>query len=96
MQTKNRAPKPTTTPTQQLLHHQKVSERFVKDLTVDQLQTLIRITVEELLLEFLGDPDKGLTLRAEVKEQLIQQQQQRLAGRRGLSSNELMEELGLD
>jgi len=69
---------------------------FVKDLTVEQLQTLIRVTVEDLLLEFLGDPDAGLTFKAEVKAQLLQQQQQRLAGQRGLSTAELMQQLELD
>lgn len=42
----------------------------VKDLTVEQLRTLIQEAVEEKLQEVLGDPDWGLELREEVKERL--------------------------
>ena len=40
----------------------------VKELTVEQLKTLIEDTVEERLQEYLGDPDEGL----EIKEEVIQ------------------------
>ncbi len=38
----------------------------VKDLTIDELEYLI----EEKILEVLGDPDSGLELREEFKEEL--------------------------
>jgi hypothetical protein len=38
----------------------------VKDLTIDDLEYLI----EQKLLEILGDPDSGLGLRDEFKEEL--------------------------
>jgi hypothetical protein len=38
----------------------------VKDLTMDELEHLI----EQKVLEFLGDPDAGLELRPEFKEEL--------------------------
>jgi predicted house-cleaning noncanonical NTP pyrophosphatase (MazG superfamily) len=42
----------------------------VKELTVEQLKTLIEDTVEERLREYLGDPDEGLELREEVIQKL--------------------------
>jgi hypothetical protein len=36
----------------------------VKDLTVEQLQTLIRNTVDERLNEYFGDPDQGKEIKA--------------------------------
>jgi hypothetical protein len=51
-------------------------EQSIKDLTVAELRTLIYLTVEELLLEFLGDPDQGLTLNPTILKQLLAQQQQ--------------------
>lgn len=73
------------------------SDRPIQDLTVGQLRTLIRTTVEELLLEFLDDPDRGLTLKPEIQRQLLQQQHQRqLTGEQGLSTKELIQMLDLD
>jgi len=70
-------------------------DRLVKDITVEQLRTLIQITVEELLIEFLGDPDEGLELKADVQEQLLQKQ--KLINRsQGLSTTEVLQVLGLD
>jgi len=39
---------------------------MIKDLTVDDLEHLI----EQKVLELLGDPDAGLELRQEFKEEL--------------------------
>ena len=38
----------------------------VKDLTIDELEYLI----EQKILEVLGDPDSGLELKQEFKEEL--------------------------
>ena len=40
--------------------------RNVKDLTIDELEYLI----EQKILEVLGDPDSGLELKEEFKEEL--------------------------
>jgi len=42
----------------------------VKELTVEQLKTLIQEAVEEKLEEMIGDPDSGLELREDVKDRL--------------------------
>jgi len=67
----------------------------VKDLSIEELRTVIGEVVEEKLREILSDPEVGLTLRAEVQERLmkdLQEPQQKgenipaaeLARRRGL------------
>ena len=42
----------------------------VKELTVEQLKTLIEETVEERFQEYLGDPDEGLEIREEIIQRL--------------------------
>jgi hypothetical protein len=42
----------------------------VSELSVEQLKALVQEAVEEKLWEILGDPDQGLTLRADVVEKL--------------------------
>ena len=42
----------------------------VAELSVDEFKLVIETTVEQKLLEMLGDPDEGLELREEIKERL--------------------------
>ncbi len=67
----------------------------VKDLTTDELKTLIRETVAEALGDLIPDPDEGLTVKEEFKQELLEIQQRRKAGTRGISSEEAMKRLGL-
>jgi len=46
---------------------------IIKDLTVDDLENLI----EQKVLELLGDPDAGLELRQEFKEELSRRMKNR-------------------
>jgi hypothetical protein len=68
----------------------------VKDMTVDELKALIRETVEEVLEEFLGDPDRGLKLKQEVRQQLIESKKRTEAGIRGIPAEEVAKRLGLN
>ncbi|HEY9862861.1 MAG TPA: hypothetical protein V6D21_01655 [Candidatus Obscuribacterales bacterium] len=43
---------------------------LVSNLTVEQLQDLIRHTVEQCLEEYFGDPDVELNVKPEVKQKL--------------------------
>ncbi|MEB3164375.1 MAG: hypothetical protein VKK80_14190 [Prochlorothrix sp.] len=71
--------------------------QLLQTLTVEQFQMLIRFTVEELLLEFLGDPDEGLTLKPEVQARLLEQQADRQrTGEIGFSTQQVLRELGLE
>lgn len=67
----------------------------VKDMTVEQLSDLIRHIVEQCLDEYFGDPDEGKEIKAEVKQQLIEQMQRREAGERGIAAEEAYQKLGL-
>ena len=42
----------------------------VKDLGIDEFKALIQEAVEEKLEEMLGDPDYGLELKPDIKQQL--------------------------
>lgn len=67
----------------------------VKDMTVEQLSDLIRHIVEQCLDEYFGDPDEGKEIKAEVKQQLIEQMRRREAGERGIPAEEAYQKLGL-
>ncbi len=43
----------------------------VSDLTVDELKSVIRETVTQLLAELLADPDKGLQLNESFTDELL-------------------------
>lgn len=67
----------------------------VKDLTIDELKTLIRETVMETLEEFLPDPDEGTKVKEEFKRELLETRKRRDAGARGIPAEEVMQKLGL-
>jgi hypothetical protein len=67
----------------------------VKDLTIDELKTLIRETVTEALEELLLDPDEGTTVKEEFKRELLETRKHREAGVRGIPAEEVMQKLGL-
>ena len=43
----------------------------VKDLSTEDLRSLISEVVEEKLVEWLGDPDEGLSVRPAVRDRLL-------------------------
>ena len=63
-----------------------VKERKVSDMTVKELKSLIRDTVEELI-----DPDYGLKLRPEVEESL----KRSLKSKKRIPVGKVASELGL-
>ena len=67
----------------------------VKDLTTDELKTLIRETVVEVLEDVSPDPDEGMIVKEEFKQELLEIQRRRKAGIRGISAEEAMKRLGL-
>jgi hypothetical protein len=68
----------------------------VRELTAEELRTLIGEVVEEKLREMLGDPDEGLSLRPDVRERLIKSLSQPKESRRTVSAPEVARNLGLD
>ncbi len=55
----------------------------VAQMTKDELREMIEITVEQKLLELLGDPDEGLPIRKAVRDRLLRQKQAVASGERG-------------
>lgn len=67
----------------------------VKDLSVDDLKTLIGEVVEEKLKEVLGDPDSGLELRPEIAERLKKSLEAIKCGEKGTPMEEVARRLGI-
>ncbi|PSN14861.1 hypothetical protein C7293_09750 [filamentous cyanobacterium CCT1] len=68
----------------------------IKDLTVDELKTLIRETVEDTLQDLLLDPDTDRPVKQAFEQQLIALRERRQTGQtQALSSDEAMRALGL-
>jgi hypothetical protein len=65
----------------------------VKDLTIDELKTLIRETVIEALEAILPDPDEGATVREDFKQELLEIRKRRDIGVRGISAAEVVQKL---
>jgi hypothetical protein len=57
---------------------------------------LIESSIEQKLLEMLGDPDEGLPIRKSVRERLLRQKQAVAAGERGELLDEVVRKLGLE
>ena len=79
-------------------------ERDVMNSTVAQmtqaefkemLEAVVETTVEQKLLEILGDPDEGLEVREAVRERLLHQRQAVASGQHGQSLEDVVQELGL-
>lgn len=68
----------------------------VKELSVEQLKTLIQEAVEEKLQEILGDPDQGLELKEEVKERLKHSLAAMEQRQEGILIGQVVKELGLE
>ena len=68
----------------------------VKELTVEQLRTLIREAIEEKLEDVIGDPDHGLELREEIKEKLRRSLAAMQGGEKGIPIDQVARQAGLD
>ena len=68
----------------------------VAKMTKHELKEIIESTVEQKLLELLGDPDQGLVLRKTLKDRLLRQRKAVASGERGESLNAIAKQLGLN
>jgi hypothetical protein len=64
-------------------------------MTKEQLREMIGETVEEKLIELLGDPDDGLAIRSSVRARLLRQRRKVARGDRGESLDDVARKLGL-
>ena len=68
----------------------------VAKMTKHELREIIESTVEQKLLELLGDPDQGLVLRKTLKDRLLRQRKAVASGERGESLTAIVKQLGLN
>ena len=68
----------------------------VARMTKHELKEIIESTVEQKLLELLGDPDQGLVLRKTLKDRLLRQRKTVSSGERGDSLTAIIRRLGLN
>ena len=68
----------------------------VAKMTKHELKEIIESTVEQKLLELLGDPDQGLVLRKTIKDRLLRQRKTVSSGERGDSLTAIIRKLGLN
>jgi hypothetical protein len=66
------------------------------ELSIEGLRALIDELVEQKLLELLGDPDEGLTARAEVRQRLLKSLSQSHSPAKAVPAHEVARHLGLD
>jgi hypothetical protein len=67
----------------------------VARMTKHELKEIIESTVEQKLLELLGDPDQGLVLKKTVKDRLLRQRKAVASGQHGESLAVIVKRLGL-
>jgi hypothetical protein len=67
----------------------------IKDMTEQQLQELIRYTVDETLDQHFGDPDRGKEVKEAFKQNLLEIQRKRTAGRATIPSEEVYKRYGI-
>ena len=67
----------------------------IKDMTEQQLQELIRYTVYETLDQYFGDPDQGKEVKEAFKQNLLEIQRKRTAGRATIPAEEVYKRYGI-
>lgn len=65
-------------------------------MTKTELKEMIETAVEQKLLELLGDPDEGLSVKKAVRDRLIRQQQSIAAGQEDEAFADVVRRLKLD
>jgi hypothetical protein len=68
----------------------------VAQMTKGELREMIETSIEEKLLELLGDSDDGLPIRQSVRDRLLRQKQDVAAGQDGEPLEDAVRRLGLE
>ena len=67
----------------------------VTRMTKDQFREMLGDTIEQKLIELLGDPDDGLAIRSSVRARLLRQKRMVARGERGEPLEDVARRLGL-
>lgn len=65
-------------------------------MTRIELKEMIETIIEQKLIELLGDPDEGLTIRKSVHDRLLRQKQSVATGERGEPFEDVVQRLGVE
>ena len=68
----------------------------IAQMSKEELKELIEASIEQKLLEMLGDPDEGLEIRESVRDRLLRQKKAVAAGERGQPLDDVVRELSLE
>jgi hypothetical protein len=68
----------------------------VAQMTKDELSEMISTIVEKKLLELIGDPDEGLSIRKSLHDRLLRQKKAVAKGERGERFEDVVRRLGLE
>jgi hypothetical protein len=68
----------------------------VSQMTRSELKEMIEAIIEQKLLELLGGPDEGLSIRKLVRDRLLRQKQAVAGGERGEPFEDVVRRLGLE
>ena len=68
----------------------------ITQMTKEELKELIESIVEQKMLELIGDPDEGLSIREDLLKRLKRQKEQVASGKRGKPLEDVIKELGLE
>lgn len=69
---------------------------MVSQMSKDELKDIIAMTVEQKLLELLGDPDEGLEIRESIRQRLLRQKMAVAEGERGELFEDVIRRLELE
>ncbi len=70
--------------------------KTIARMTREELREMIETSVEQKLLEILGDPDEGLSFRKSVRARLLRQKKAVTEGERGQPFEKMVRRLGLE
>ena len=68
----------------------------VAQMSKDEFKEMLEMTVEQKLLELIGDPDEGLEIRKSVRERLVRQKKAVAMGERGEPFEDVVRRLNLE
>jgi hypothetical protein len=68
----------------------------VAQMSREELREMIETSIEQKLLEILGDPDEGLEIKRSVRDRLLRQKEAVAAGERGEPFEGVVRRLGLE
>ena len=72
-----------------------MSTTTVAQMTRAELKEMMETTIEQKLLEMLGDPDEGLGLRKAIRDRLLRQKKAVAEGERGQPFEDVVRQLRL-